>query len=347
MSFSGASIGRFLGLVFAGKITPLDHEPLFEDPPEAKRPFKEHYQRYILPHVQQFEEKRVAALRDLRARAIIAAAACSAIAVIAVFAMALRAQQGDGILTIAAFAMAGAVWWASQPVLHYKSSVKSIIFPNVFCFFGDGYHYSEKSPLSVRDLESSGIIPHHDQEHTEDYIKGAYTDVAIELTEARMTKTTGSGKHRRTVTVFQGIFILLEMNKNFSGKTIVTRDGGMIGNWFNDAFNALENVRLEDPVFEKQFEVYSNDQIEARYLLTTSFMERLLQLSELFRSPKIQCSFYDNRLLLMIPSAYNRFETSSVFQPATFVQDITTILAEMDLIFQIIDLLKLNQRTGL
>ena len=33
---------------------------------------------------------------------------------------------------------------------------------------------------------------------------------------------------------------------------------------------------MEDPVFNENFTIFSDDQIEARYLLTTGFMERLL-----------------------------------------------------------------------
>lgn len=36
-------------------------------------------------------------------------------------------------------------------------------------------------------------------------------------------------------------------------------------------------VRLEDPEFEKIFVVYSSDEVEARYILSTSFMERLVE----------------------------------------------------------------------
>ncbi len=95
------------------------------------------------------------------------------------------------------------------------------------------------------------------------------------------------------------MFILLDMNKNFSGKTIVKRDTGIIGNWFTKKFRRkldsyasrsklLKSVKLEDPIFEKKFEVYSSDQVEARYLLTTSFMERILELSNLFSENKLK-----------------------------------------------------------
>lgn len=91
------------------------------------------------------------------------------------------------------------------------------------------------------------------------------------------------------------------MNKRFSGKTIVRKDSTPIGNFLSGLTTKLERVTLEDPIFERQFEVYSNDQVEARYLLTTSFMERLLELSALYDN-KIECCFYDDNLLLKIPS---------------------------------------------
>ena len=41
-----------------------------------------------------------------------------------------------------------------------------------------------------------------------------------------------------------------------------------------------EKIRLEDPEFQKLFEVYCDDQITARYVLTPAFMERLKKLNE-------------------------------------------------------------------
>lgn len=41
-----------------------------------------------------------------------------------------------------------------------------------------------------------------------------------------------------------------------------------------------ELVKLEDPEFEKYFVVHSNDQVEARYILSTSLMERMVNFRE-------------------------------------------------------------------
>jgi hypothetical protein len=109
----------------------------------------------------------------------------------------------------------------------------------------------------------------------------------------------------------------------------------------------LEKVALEDPVFEKQFEVFSSDQVEARYLLSTSMMERLLKLKELMDGSRIEASFYDNALLLMVASNKKWFEGGNVFTPADFVNDINTILEEMAVMFEVIEHLKLHEVTHL
>lgn len=121
----------------------------------------------------------------------------------------------------------------------------------------------------------------------------------------------------------------------------------MIGKWLRDRFSKLENVNLEDPEFESVFEIYSSDQVEARYLLTSVFMERLLSLSRAFGSERIQCSFYDDRLLMMIPVRRDLFEPGLIFKVEDFVDDSKSLLKEMNLIFQIINILKLDQNIGM
>ena len=143
------------------------------------------------------------------------------------------------------------------------------------------------------------------------------------------------------------------MPKRFSGHTVVRRDAGKLGNWFGKTFaGGLKPVKLEDPRFEKRYEVYGSDQVEARYLLSTSFMERLVELEDLFAASNggycdIQCAFKDGKLLFAIPTMKEWFATGSVFKPANFTDEINAILKEMDQLFAIIDVLKLDDRTGL
>ncbi|MCZ6765018.1 MAG: DUF3137 domain-containing protein, partial [Alphaproteobacteria bacterium] len=193
-------------------------------------------------------------------------------------------------------------------------------------------------------LAPSEIIPSHKKYHCEDYVRGTYKGVDLELTEATLTEGRSNGKHRRKTVNFRGLMILFAAHKPFAGKTFVKKDSGRLGNWLTDKFNKFETIELEDPDFESRFEVYGTDQVEARTLLTPSFMERLMGLAALFDDAKIECSFYDDKLLIMIPSDKDRFDAISPFQPVTFQDEINAILAEMALIFEIVDLLKLDRR---
>jgi hypothetical protein len=343
---------NFLLLILFNKIHYLDEENSFEDSPDTRKPFKPHYQQHILPHVKEFEKQRVASLIHFR-RFLIIKVPIFIVIVITLDYLIITyfSNSKHGFLIVINTIIIGflgiIIFSSFDP---YKESVKKKIFPKIFSFFGNDYIYHTKGgKMSAKSLEASGIIPYFKLEENEDYIKGRYKGVGIRMVEAELMI---EGRRRfllkERITVFKGIFILLDMNKTFSGNTIIKKDGGIIKNWLNDKFNGLENVQLEDPIFEKQFQVYSSDQVEARYILTTSFMERLIELVNLLKGSSIQCSFYKkNRILLMIPSRLNRFEVSSIFYPATFKDDIKTILSQMDLIFQIIDTLKLNEQTKL
>lgn len=338
-----------------GVVLPFNGTVAFAGDGTSEHPFTPHYKEFIRPQVDGFEEKRIESLKTIRKRLLISLP----IALLSLFACLFS----PFFLIIPL----GLALWTFAPLYYYKLAVKEKVFPHVFRFFGSDFEYYPQGFLSIRELRPSGLIPNYDNSRTEDYIKGTYNGVGLEITEAHLTdkRTSGSGKNRSTrhVTVFKGIFIRLTMNKRFNGKTVVRRDGGFLGNLLKGTFSKLDTVRLEDPVFEKAFEVYTDDQVEARYLLTTSFMERLLKLGAIIEDPKtpldnitsllsssksnIQASFYDSQLLLMIPSKKDRFETASILKPATFKEDINAILKEMEQIFQIIDTLKLEQRTGL
>ena len=340
-------------------VASLEEEFSFNKP-NSMQPFAPHYKNHILPHVKKFDSDRINALQIFRKRSI---KAISVLIIYLIIFVLMKDIFRDPVelmfwftgITSMLVAILGA--WAYEHIVKYKSNIKEIIFPKIFQFFGNDYQYNKNSTLTIESLKSSSIIPSHNRRYFEDYVKGSYNDVQLEFVEALLQSHPNSPAYmedeRGAYTEFDGIFIILSMNKNFIGKTIVLQDSGKIINK-PSIIKGLENAKLEDPVFEKKFEVYSSDQVEARYLLTTSFMERLLDLEKMFYSKRskytiknLQCSFYDNKLLLMIPSTIDRFEVTSPLRPATFVNEANTILKEMEVIFQIIDVLKLGEKTGL
>ena len=311
--------------------------------------FAEHYETNLRPRIEEFEKTRIAAIKRARSRLLMMLPVLAAGLLFSAYVLILSDWQEDardlsfwGVLV----AFVGIFWWFNQPLKQYQASIKSDIFPQIVSFLGE-YRYTADIPDRIEQYGDFGIVPSYDDEYSEDQIIGAYKGVEIDLFETHLTDTRGSVKNPETVTVFEGIVISLSLHKTFEGKTIVKKDRGRLVNWVKDKFSSLEAVRLEDPRFEKEFEVYSTDQVEARYLLTTSFMDRLVDLREVFGGEGIQCSFYQNQLLMMIPIQRNMFEPGSVFEVEDFIDDAKSLLKEMDIIHQIIDTLKLDLDIGL
>ena len=100
-------------------------------------------------------------------------------------------------------------------------------------------------------------------------------------------------------------------------------------------------VTLEDPEFEEIFTTVSTDQIDARYVLSTSTVRRFVELNRRF--PGMRALFRDEQLVLALPGSRDLFEPSlyrrarSSAQIGEFVRDIKDLL-------QIVDEMNLNTR---
>lgn len=113
------------------------------------------------------------------------------------------------------------------------------------------------------------------------------------------------------------------------------------------ACEKLLKLMLEDTQFNKKFKAYSSDQIEGRYLLTTAFMERLLNIQTTFGTKDIKCSFYDDKLMIAISTNKNLFELGNLFCKVDKSVYIERFLDEIISILIMIDYFKLDENTKL
>ena len=115
----------------------------------------------------------------------------------------------------------------------------------------------------------------------------------------------------------------------------------------NNYGDRLEKVVLEDPNFMNKFKLYSSDQVEARYFVTTAFMERFYNLKTVFGAKGIKCSFLDDRLLIAIENNKDFFEIGSLFKSFHDKESIKQFFMELESIYSMIDYFKLDEKTGL
>lgn len=233
----------------------------------------------------------------------------------------------------------------SGPFSDYRREMKNGTMKDLAHFFGN-FHYTLGKCLDDRILENSKLIGSFNRHYGDDYFEGEYNDVKIVVSEEMMQQESGHGKHRVIVTKFNGVLIRLQMNKKFSGQTVVLRDWGIF-NKLHLPFDKLQKVALEDVRFEREFEVYSDNQIEARYVLTTAFMERMIKLKKAFRGKKIRFSFFDNQVLIAVSTSKNLFEPGSLFTSILSRARMANVFNQFYSVLSVVDILKLNIKTGL
>ncbi|RIV53588.1 DUF3137 domain-containing protein [Flagellimonas taeanensis] len=100
---------------------------------------------------------------------------------------------------------------------------------------------------------------------------------------------------------FRGMFCWLQFKGKLDGHTVVLPNDQMMKLDRITGFNFKQEHRiyLEDPRFTESFVVYGTDQVEARYVLSSSLMERIVALKEKFARP-IYLSFQNRQMYLAV-----------------------------------------------
>ncbi|WP_238934806.1 DUF3137 domain-containing protein [Maricaulis parjimensis] len=211
-----------------------------------------------------------------------------------------------------------------------------------------GLTYAEKPLLPARfeTFREYSLLPSYNRRSFEDHFEGEREGCSFELYEAHLEQKRRSKNRTYYVTVFRGALIRITFPRKVEGITVISRDAG----WFNGLSalgkgyggKGLERIGLVDPKFEKIFEVHGNDQVLARYMVTPSFMERLLALEEAMGGSKIRAMFDEasgQGELLIAAETYNRFEAGSMSKPLADKGRVHTLVRELEELLAIIDTL--------
>lgn len=229
-----------------------------------------------------------------------------------------------------------------------SKTYKTIVVRRVVDALGDGLSYSADSRFTKQDfLEMDLFNLRCEQWRAEDEVCGRKNAVSYSILEAKATRTEGSGKNRRTITIFKGVIVRLDFNKHFQGHTVVVpnSESQILGGLFGEASSRRRKdlCRMENVEFEDAYSVYSTDQQEARYILTPKLMELIMR-ARATLSDGLRVSFHDNSVFLTLPNMGNRFEVK-LFGRAVTPENIVGELVEVvQLAEQVVDALDLETR---
>ena len=235
----------------------------------------------------------------------------------------------------------------------YYSEFKQGVIKEIIKFISENLEYSHTDYLSQNTFEKCGIYRTHiDRYSGDDLVWGKLDSTEIKFSEVHAeykTTTVNSKGHTQTHwhTIFKGLMFSADFNKHFNVSSYVLTDTaeklfGSFGTKFQKFSGHGDLVKLEDPEFEKSFVVYSSDQTEARYILSSSLMRRILDYK--IKSKKnIQLSFISSRLFVAVPYGKDLFEPK-LFGKITDFDSVEEYYNDLKLVLELIEDLNLNTR---
>lgn len=159
---------------------------------------------------------------------------------------------------------------------------KKSIFSRLVRYINPKFEYIEKAHIGLPELLHSDLLVEKNYSISgSDQIIGYYNSVPFQSCNLSVTyRPNFRNEKEGDDVVFSGNYFVARFPKKFrSSICIHPKKGffsGMADNNIGEYLNTSgEKIRLEDPDFQKQFEVLCDDQILARYILTPAFMERL------------------------------------------------------------------------
>ncbi len=295
--------------------------------------FSEYYHNEIFPVLAARDGKRREAVRKTKLYGGLIAAGAG---VIALGLMAVLMLQGAMLaVALGGMAIGGIYHWQTKTI---KADTKDTIVGGICKYLGWKFSAQATEKPDLEYWAQLGLLPsgYNTESRTaskraafEDQMSGEAHGAQFRSLEVLMERKGDKSYN----TVLHGQMIIMFFPRKFLGRTVVLRDKGRFQ---RKTKGEMKRVGLVDPVFERIFEAYGTDQVEARYLLTPDFMQTLVDLEHSVDGKNIRFGFIDGQLLIVVETP-NRYEAGSMFEPLTKPDRTQKILDEVGAIYDVVD----------
>ena len=202
------------------------------------------------------------------------------------------------------------------PILTCGRMLISLIKPKGFIFrskwtesvIGNDYQNLVVKPLLKKfklslNIEAEGEFPQDIYKKSKLFTEVHETYFSTEVVTDKLQRelaigyvrtqyTTGSGKSRQVHTIFSGLMACIPCPKSAIGQTFILPDEfeKLLGGFAKQGQGMTNHagaklVTMDNPDFEKAFQVYTTESVQAHYLLSTKWLEKLTDFQRELKVP--------------------------------------------------------------
>lgn len=232
----------------------------------------------------------------------------------------------------------------------YSALFKDHVIEKIIHFLDPTLVYRKMEKIAEAEYQKSELfLETYERYSGSDRVSGEIEGVKISFCDLHVEKKERdkNGKEEWH-DIFKGLFFYADFNKTFQSKVIVLPDMaertlGVLGSWMQ-GLNVQRGklIKLDHVEFEKLFVVYGEDQIESRYILSPSLMEKIVQFHNKVEKA-LYLSFIDGKLYMAIPYTKPLFEPILNRSLLDFKM-IQSYFELLEMILSVVNEFKLNEK---
>lgn len=236
---------------------------------------------------------------------------------------------GEGWFVAAFFAAFAIIIAGNVPLMNLAADVKKEVMGKLAAHFG--FSYDPKPAASdLPKFDDLGLVPTHGSASFEDGLSGEIKGVPFRMTEAHLTKRTGTGKNKKTVTVFRGLLLSFP-----SGRPADER--AALCSWDAEAELDLPAAGLGGPAFDAGFEVRAADRDAARRLFDVRSRQAVQKLAARGDAKDLRVGFTEGDLIIAIGRGSDSFEVTKLGSRLADPGRVQAMVEQFAILFDVVD----------
>lgn len=278
---------------------------------------------------------------------------------------------GGGVILIADLIINGRL---SAKEDEFFERFKNEVMPLAVASTGEDLTYSYESTMDKELFQRTQLVDDRiDKYFAEDMIEGKFGPVKFRCCEVNAGKMVLSGKKvagevakgclsmvlailfgmdsddlggdgnendtHKYVKSFHGLLVISDFHKSFEGSVLLRPKGSSVSERVKNSHRSIE---LGDVNFDKKYDVYTTDNVLARYVLSPYLIQQIDLLDD-HCPDALLASFLNGRMCLGLPQDKDLFE-ASFFKGVPDISAFKELVHEIEIIGWVLDHLNQNTR---
>lgn len=225
----------------------------------------------------------------------------------------------------------GVVEYATRPLRKLKPRFRSDLVDEVCEQRNVRYVPFGFDPPALEVFSRLHLLPRFDALNCRDLILGDRGSAEFWLYQTCLTTQT----RRRETVVFAGQLMQVRMPTPAPGLTVVRHRRGLIDDTRTPA--GLRPISLGVTAFDRVFQAFGTDQVDARTVLHPGLIEKLVEMDAIYAGLNLGCAFSGSELLVSIEGA-RLFDAGDLSLSAVTSKDVAAAIGQdLDYVFGLMD----------